>query len=90
MAGGKQEQQTTDGCHFCLNSPCKWQTVQSDRAFFTEHNIRMESHQQSKNWDTFCLNFFKSKVTKYLVNNTQPALYFSIWALGLLFGIISE
>lgn len=49
MAGGKQEQQTTDGCHFCLNSPCKLQTVKSDRAFFAEHNIQMESHQQSKN-----------------------------------------
>lgn len=58
MAGGKQEQQTTDGCHFCLNSPCKLQTVKSDRAFFAEHNIQMESHQQSKNWDTSLSQLF--------------------------------
>lgn len=50
MAGGKQEQQTTDGCHFCLNSPCKLQTLfKLDWAFLTEHNIQMELHQQSKN-----------------------------------------
>lgn len=54
MAGGKQEQQTTDGCRFCLNSPCKLQIhVKLDCTFFAEHNIQMEWHQHSKTWDIF-------------------------------------
>lgn len=57
MAGGKQEQQTTDGCHFCLNSPYKLQTLVVS-GFFTEHNIQMESHQQSKTLDTSLSQLF--------------------------------